>query len=444
MLDNSPSIWVQDAFQITDKSQDKVLILVLGENENIAKSYIQYYQMKHQLRFSFSFNILPLETYAQYHADEDLREILYSEAQKLSKNQPLFLFYPDRDLLSQTNTANLKKQIYAIPSWQEQCAVSTFALSEVPPVIESCLWNNESDDKCYAVILAANVWIFPDLFRQERLRYACLFQDEKAETYAKAAPYLVELPKNHPVLSRLFCRNGDNHIEGINYGERNIGTFFRSSADFDALLNHFRKWLMLQDYTGHWYYLRFFDPAGLEKYLDRLQTYPTKLSAFFNGGMIEKIFCIKNGDELVEYVPNIDLSAVKQAKKQFDKFEIEAFIELHDRSLCEKIIGEIMAQYPEFAHAYGKEIVEKTVDHAYRLAKYAKMKGTISILQLALANLIYGDSVNYLDPEKKLNDILVSDLTEQEKQFYLEKRFDQLEKQGRIRHQLQSTGAHNV
>ncbi|VEH65289.1 Uncharacterised protein [Rodentibacter pneumotropicus] len=51
MLDNLPSIWVQDAFQITDKSQDKVLILVLGENENIARSYIQYYQMKHQLRF---------------------------------------------------------------------------------------------------------------------------------------------------------------------------------------------------------------------------------------------------------------------------------------------------------------------------------------------------------------------------------------------------------
>ncbi|WP_157888061.1 hypothetical protein [Rodentibacter caecimuris] len=30
MLDDSPFIWVQDAFQITDKSQDKVLILVLG------------------------------------------------------------------------------------------------------------------------------------------------------------------------------------------------------------------------------------------------------------------------------------------------------------------------------------------------------------------------------------------------------------------------------
>ncbi|WP_233127069.1 hypothetical protein [Rodentibacter sp. Ppn85] len=109
MLDNSLSIWVQDAFQITDKSQEKVLILVLGENENIAKSHIQYYQMNHRLRFSFSFNILPLDTYTQYHADEELREILYSETQKLSKNQPLFLFYPDRDLLPQTNTPNLKK-----------------------------------------------------------------------------------------------------------------------------------------------------------------------------------------------------------------------------------------------------------------------------------------------------------------------------------------------
>ncbi len=91
-----------------------------------------------------------------------------------------------------------------------------------------------------------------------------------------------------------------------------------------------------------------------------------------------------------------------------------------------------------------KDIVEKTVNHAYRLAKAAQMKGTISILQLALANLIYGDSVNYLDPENKLNNILMSDLTEQQKQFYLEKRFDQLEKQGRIRHQLQPTGVYYV
>ncbi|WP_256891763.1 hypothetical protein [Rodentibacter pneumotropicus] len=135
---------------------------------------------------------------------------------------------------------------------------------------------------------------------------------------------------------------------------------------------------------------------------------------------------------------------LNKPKKQFDKFEIEAFTKLHDRSLCKKIIEEIMEQHPEFANAYGKDIVEKTVNHAYRLAKAAQMKGTISILQLALANLIYGDSVNYLDPENKLNNILMSDLTEQQKQFYLEKRFTQLEKQGRIRHQLQPTGVHHV
>lgn len=444
MLNNFSFIWVQDAFQITDKSQEKVLILVLGESADIAKSHIRYYQQKHQLCFSFQLNILPFETYIQHHADEDLREILYSETQKLSKNQPHFLFYPDRNLLPQTTTPNLKKQIYTIPSWTEQCVVSTFALFEVPPIIETCLWNNEPNDKCYAVINASKSPFFPRLFHGEGIRYACLFQGEKAEIYAKSAPYLVELPKVHEILPRLFCRNGENYAEGINYGEHNIGTFFRSDAEFKELLNHFRKWLILPDYTGHYYYLRFFDPIALEEYLDRLQTYPTKLAAFFNGKMIKKVFCIKRGDELVEYEPIIDLSTFKQAKKQFDKFEIEAFIKLHDSSLCKKIIEEIMEQHPEFANAYGKDIVEKTVNHAYRLAKSAKMTGTISILQLALANLIYGDSVNYLDPENKTNDILMSDLTEQEKQFYLEKRFDELEKQGRIYNQLQLIGARHV
>ena len=63
------------------------------------------------------------------------------------------------------------------------------------------------------------------------------------------------------------------------------------------------------------------------------------------------------------------------------------------------------------------------------------MKETLSILQLALAQLIYGNSLNCLDPEKKLNEILMSNLTEMEKQFYLEKRLDELETQGRIRAQ---------
>ncbi|OOF59565.1 hypothetical protein BKL49_03480 [Rodentibacter myodis] len=370
--------------------------------------------------------------------------MLYSEAKKLSKKQPLFLFYLHRNNLPQTSSPNLRKQIYAIPSWSEQISISKFALFEVPLIIESRLWNNGAEDKCYAVINAATARFFPDLFRNESVSYACLFQGEKAKTYANNAPYLVELPKGHDILPRLFCRNGENYVEGINYGERNIGIFFHSKATFDELLNHFRKWLILPDYTEHFYYFRFFDPIVLEEYLDRLQTYPTKLAAFFNGNMIEKIFCIKRGDELIEYEPSVDLSTFKKAKKQFDKFEIEAFTELHNHSLCQKIIEELMLHHPEFANAYGKDIVEKTVNHAYRLAKFGNMKGTISILQLALANLIYGDSINYLDPENKLNEILAADFTEQEKQFYLEKRLDELEKQGRIRHQLQPTGVHHV
>lgn len=445
MSNNSSYVWIQDAFQITDSEQEKVLILVYADTAEIARSYIQYYQQKHQLRFSFPLAILPLASYLQYHADEDLSEKLDAEAQKLSPNQPHFFFYPDRERLAQTNTPNLTKQIYRIPTWADQRTASTFALFEVPRVIEACLWNDEPDDKCYAVINSSTSRFFPELFSIEGVRYGNLFQGEKAELYASSAPYLVELPKGHDILPRLFCRNGENYVDGINYGERNIGIFFRSKADFDELLSHFRKWLMLQDYTGHWYYLRFFDPIVLEEYLDRLQPYPTKLSAFFNGDMIEKMFSIKRGDELIEYTPLIDFSAVKQAKKQLDKFEIEAFIQQHNNLQCKKIVDELMAQHPEFAQVYGKDIVEKTVNHAYRLVKAANMKESGSILQLALANLIYGDSVNYLDSENRLNEILMnSSFSEQEKQYYLEKRFDELEKQGRIHHQLQASGEQNV
>ena len=173
----------------------------------------------------------------------------------------------------------------------------------------------------------------------------------------------------------------------------------------------------------------------MERYLDRLQNYPTKLATFFNGAMIKKIFCIKQGDELIEFEPIVDLSKIKQAKKMFDKFEIDAWIQQRDEALCQKIIAELMSQYPKSSQPASKAIIENTVYHAYCLVKAANMKETLSILQLALAQLIYGNSLNCLDPEKKLNEILMSNLTEMEKQFYLEKRLDELETQGRIRAQ---------
>ncbi|WP_262361189.1 hypothetical protein [Aggregatibacter actinomycetemcomitans] len=115
---------------------------------------------KNQTRFSFPLGILPLTTYLQRHADEVLTERLLSEAGKLSENQPHFLFYPHRALLPQTNTPNLIKQTYVIPAWAEQYAASTFALFEVPSVIESCLWHDDPDDKCYAVINSATSRFF--------------------------------------------------------------------------------------------------------------------------------------------------------------------------------------------------------------------------------------------------------------------------------------------
>lgn len=429
-------VWLQEAQNLDKSPPEKIFILIYAEDSEIAKRYIQYYQQKNQLCLDFPLSILPLAIYLQRHSNnEEFAEKLFTVAEKLSENQPIILFYPHRELLQQTSFQNLAKRIYAIPSWAEQCATSFFPSFTIPNIISSHLWHEESENKCYAVINAAQSPFFPSLFQTEGIHYACLFQGEKAQTHAQNAPYLVSLTKGHDILPRLFCRSGENYAKGINYGERNIGIFFHSHADFDELLKHFRKLLILPDYTGHFYTFRFFDPITLERYLDRLQNYPTKLATFFNGAMIKKIFCIKQGDELIEFEPIVDLSKVKQAKKMFDKFEIDAWIQQRDEALCQKIVAELMSQYPKSSQPDSKAIVENTVYHAYRLVKAANMKETLSILQLALAQLIYGNSLNCLDPEKKLNEILMSNLTEMEKQFYIEKRLDELETQGRIRAQ---------
>ena len=64
------------------------------------------------------------------------------------------------------------------------------------------------------------------------------------------------------------------------------------------------------------------------------------------------------------------------------------------------------------------------------------MYQTIDIGLLALLSLAYGTVIDRLDPEKKINQILQSDITEQKKRYLIKQRISVLENKNIIRNKL--------
>ena len=64
------------------------------------------------------------------------------------------------------------------------------------------------------------------------------------------------------------------------------------------------------------------------------------------------------------------------------------------------------------------------------------MYQTIDIGLLTLLSLAYGTVIDRLDPEKKINQILQSDITEQKKRYLIKQRISVLENKNIIRNKL--------
>jgi hypothetical protein len=85
----------------------------------------------------------------------------------------------------------------------------------------------------------------------------CLYRGDKAVELAAVAPYLIHLRREDPFTEWLL-ESGWGKSWGI---------FFQSSAPFQELHRHFRKFLMVHDEKGTPLYFRYYDPRVLRVFL---------------------------------------------------------------------------------------------------------------------------------------------------------------------------------
>ena len=428
-------VYAVNGLQLSNNEQENIIILIYASNAEIAKNYITVYQQQNQLRLQYTFLPLPLNTYFQRHADETLIEQLKTLAQDLSEQYPVLIFNPNQYLENEkSKTACLTKNEFPL---RQEDEYSPFLFQSIPDSIKPYLCPEDSNSQCYAIINAeVSVW-FPLRFELDDIQSACLFKGEEGERRKKTAPYLLHLPENHPFVEELCSESpkGKESEDGFQQWNKSFGFFFRSTATFDELLHHFRKFIYMPTYDGRLLYFRFYDPTVLEDYFDRLMYYPKKLATFWGQGLIDS-FILPKGNDVVHYIPTIDLAKITPAKKQFDKFELNTIVDERNAVLLKNLVTELLDTTPMLNDHYDRATIEKVVQHCYRLCQTCALYQTIDIGLFALLSLAYGNVIDILDPEKKINQILQSDIAEQKKRYLIKQRISILENQKIIRNKL--------
>jgi hypothetical protein len=121
-----------------------------------------------------------------------------------------------------------------------------------------------------------------------------LFKGAAAEDLQEAAPHLIDLS-----LSAAALEDGQ-HVPRFHkdffkrHWGKNTGIIIRTSASFDELRTHLRKFTRMQiEGSNEWRYFRFWDPRVASDYFEYIQTAPQKVLQWF---------CMRDGAQKVECI----------------------------------------------------------------------------------------------------------------------------------------------
>ena len=111
----------------------------------------------------------------------------------------------------------------------------------------------------YAVLDAAKVQGLPEMLETSGLEHRCLFTGEAFDELKDAAPWIVKLEQDAPLLEYLFTQSDAPwHL-----WDAEPGVFLRSTKPLKEVWSYLRKFTRIKDEAGNWFYQRFWEPATL-------------------------------------------------------------------------------------------------------------------------------------------------------------------------------------
>ncbi|WP_208348651.1 DUF4123 domain-containing protein [Pseudaestuariivita rosea] len=138
----------------------------------------------------------------------------------------------------------------------------------------------------YAILDAAKVPNLPELLASSDLEHSCLFKGQAQDDLGHAAPWLVRMLEDRRLTRNLFTHDEKtNDAMGYQWA-REPGVFVRTTADFEAVWKHFRRFTKVQAENGKWHFFRFYDPAVASPFFEHNRLDTSLCDTFFKSNDI--------------------------------------------------------------------------------------------------------------------------------------------------------------
>jgi len=120
--------------------------------------------------------------------------------------------------------------------------------------------------RTYAILDAAKAVNLPEMLEDSDLEHLCLFKGKAYDDLKNVAPWIVQLEDGNTFTRNLFTRSDACwHL-----WDNEPGIYVRSRAPLDEMWRHFRTFTRVQDESGRWNYLRFWEPSHMDAYLEAI------------------------------------------------------------------------------------------------------------------------------------------------------------------------------
>jgi len=170
----------------------------------------------------------------------------------------------------------------------------------IPAVVRDTLAPQlEAGHRIFAVMDGCHFPGLSDLLAPSGRAHCGLVQGAAADALGDAAPMLIELAPDDPLLRWLWSTEG---VPLALWG-RNAGVVILSPLDLEGVRAHLRRLVMLRNEAGNWLFFRFFVPSILHCLTWHLQQDATASAALFGTAISALIHEVPGRDQLAVLRP---------------------------------------------------------------------------------------------------------------------------------------------
>lgn len=305
-------------------------------------------------------------------------------------------------------------------------------LKTVPDALYEPLFGQPTDVALhtYAILDAAKVPNLPELLEVSGLAHRCLFKGDAYDELKDVAPWIVQLEDENAFSRNLFTRSDAPwHL-----WDNEPGIYLRSSASLADLCAHFRRFTKVQQADGRWRYFRFWEPLVLQAYITAKSNRSEQRCPLFHGSdgitVASYVCCPVPGHVTVHALLQNGVFPEGTMGPKFVSADERAIAVAMQRRRQLEVGSALRKSFADEASDLTENDLTNLVGRVVQKMGRHQVRAVRHIHTFAAWQLIYGEGFECRDPDRYIQQVLDSSLSEEHKMARVKDRLDDLHQAG--------------